>query len=1535
MRLFPELLKSWRLRVSVVLVALAVAATWFARVPDIGEGEVEKDRHDSPGEIMEWRLGSLRDENGNIPADGLMRARAHVNRMRAARNAAAAAGRDVTTAGIAPGDWTAIGPGNIGGRVRAIAIHPTSTNIIFAGSVSGGIWKTTNGGTSWSVVDDFMGNIAITSIIFQPGDPSTMYAGTGEGFFNVDAVRGAGIFKSTDGGTTWAQLATTANTDFLFVNRLAVSADGAILLAGTRTGLWRSVNAGATWTRMLILSSQADAVDVKFLPGSSTHGVATGPRRNAYYTTDGGLTWPKSASFTDTTSGRIEIGVSASVPTNVYVVLETGNGQVWKSTDGGVTYAQVSTPAHLSGQGWYNNTIWVDPTNDSTVVIGGLDLHRSIDGGATFTQISTWFLWPNSAHADHHAIVHDPGYDGVTNRRVYFGNDGGVYKAENVLTVTSASFGGFTELNNTLAVTQFYGIGGNAATGKIIGGTQDNGTLLYTPANGSEGWTTEFGGDGGWSAADPADPNYFYGEYVRLRLHRSANGGASASYIYGGTNGTPSGIGDCKAAPFRIDDACVGFAQFIAPFIMDPTVPERLYAGGRSLWRTDDAKAPLTATTGPTWTAIKPPTTGTFPNSNITSIAVAATNDNVIWVGHVSGEIYSTTDGLSATPTWTKVSAAPLPTSRQALRIAIDPVNTDVVYATFGGYSFPNVFKTTNAGGSWSAIAGSGGGMLPAVPMRTIVLHPSNSNWLYLGTEAGIFTSEDGGATWSLPHDGPANVSVDELMWLGTTLVAGTHGRGVFTVDIPTADSPPSIVFQPQSQTIAPGQSAGLVVGVIGSAPLTYQWYQGTSPNTANPVGGATDAFFLTPPLAATTSYWVRATNTFGTADSSTATITVDAGQAIYDGTLKAPKCAVVGSSCDTGASLINGRANITAGPEPNQPNTINNACFDGTLGSYHVEESVDRLKVSTVDGTPFAPGKTVRIDVTVWASMTVFASDRVDLYGAPNANNPAWTFIATLTPTAGGVQVLTNSSYVLPAGGLQAVRANFRFGGSVSSCSTGSRDDHDDLIFAVNAAAGSEMVQNGNFAGGLTNWFLHEVPDIVHNSASNGVFQYHKANPTTLSGQAVIFQNTGVSVGSGTGLTAQFQVGNTDTVRKRISVLIIDADFSDLSVCTFWLAPSVPLATYQMKTHPTKNWANAAIYFYAASGNATGDYLLDNVSMQVDGTASGTRTDCIDPARPTPPGGAAGPNLLGNGDFSSPTLPPWGPFFDITHQLTGGVFEFIRPGTPGVPAGGIIQATGQAMTSGQIMTATFQLGNSSSVRKRVTVLLHEHDFSDLSACTFWIPPGAALSNFAMRTYATKAWTDTRFSIYAASTGPDQWTRLDNVTLARTPNPGVFLGTECFEPGSAPAPHFDPGGVAPEWRPGLQTRRAEIAGGFSPTSDGSGSGGTVWRAEATTTGLSTLGWANPIDLTGATSATLSFDSWLSGDSGAAVQVSLDGVTWHTIATVAPSDGWTTVGLNLDAFAGQQIYVRFVFDAIAPAIGVEQDVWRLGGIVVHR
>jgi hypothetical protein len=220
------------------------------------------------------------------------------------------------------------------------------------------------------------------------------------------------------------------------------------------------------------------------------------------------------------------------------------------------------------------------------------------------------------------------------------------------------------------------------------------------------------------------------------------------------------------------------------------------------------------------------------------------------------------------------------------------------------------------------------------------------------------------------------------------------------------------------------------------------------------------------------------------------------------------------------------------------------------------------------------------------------------------------------------------------------------------------------------------------------------------------------------------------------------------------------------------------------MNTHTTKPWSNASIYFYAATkGQDGGNYLLDDVSLTSQPALPDNRTDCVDPTAPAPTGGGNGPDLITNGHFQAGGLTGWTEFGSMTWQVEAGIFEFIRPLPLPQPAGVIFQNTGVAMPAGTIYTATFQLGNSSPVRKRVTMLIQESDFSDLMACTFWLAPNQPIGDYVMQGYTTKAWTNATLALYNASVGPQTWTRVDNVTWRTTPGAAVF-GTQCIEPTS-------------------------------------------------------------------------------------------------------------------------------------------------------
>ena len=527
------------------------------------------------------------------------------------------------------------------------------------------------------------------------------------------------------------------------------------------------------------------------------------------------------------------------------------------------------------------------------------------------------------------------------------------------------------------------------------------------------------------------------------------------------------------------------------------------------------------------------------------------------------------------------------------------------------------------------------------------------------------------------------------------------------------------------------------------------------------------------------------------------------------------------------------------------------------------------------------------------------------------------------------------------------------------------------DIDFAL--AASGELLQNGSFANGTSGWSLFATPTTSHlvSDVQNETLRFTRVPaPIGTSNQALVFQPTGVALPSGTPLLAQFYLGSVVTssssTRKRVSVLVHDADFSDLAVCTFWLpAANMPGTRFGIRLVTTKAWTNATISFYAATATAVDERVtLDNVSLQALPGGTVERTECLTSDGVRVPGGADSADLLVNGDFSSGSVTPgWGLFGQIQGQVTGGVFEFIK--LAGTPAGVVLQQTGQSVDAGGILTATFDLGNSSGVRKRATVILHDNNFSDLAACTFWLDPGQALGTFTMRMTTTKAWTNGTISIYPATSGVDQWIRLDNVTLKRTPS-AVTTGTTCLEPagtggdasGAAAGAVSDVAQAAPASErsttegtassagtprlsaslPGLSSSAGEGANAGADEHDGDWiSDGfigddtitppSVWLAVASEHGTRTL--TRKAALADDQATTLRLRSWLTNERGsrALVQVSSDGLHWETIREVAASDTWMPVEIDLAAYRGTTTFLRLCFEAV-PADAGETDSWRV-------
>lgn len=715
---------------------------------------------DFPNAALAWRAERMQDENGQIPPGAWQQALQ-------SKQSLVAASLATDDGGIAPAAWVERGPFNVAGRSRTLVIDPRDTRILWSGGVSGGLWKSTDRGANWTAVNDWWTNLSIASMVMDPNNFDVMYVGTGEGFFNDNVargvnrsvIRGAGVFMTTDAGATWSQL--PATRAFQYTQRIAVQPlHSNVLLASVRPGgIYRSTDSGASWS---LVRSSFSSDQVAFDPNDGTRAVghivdASLLLHDVVWSIDGGLTW--SNALTGLTgmndyNARVELCYARSSPGVVYGSTGLAGGKVWRSADGGRNWT-LRTGASTTGTSWYFNGFWVDPSNENVMVAAGLHVWRSVDGGVTFSQITNGYIMTVDPHLDVHNVVADPDYNGTTRRRVYVTTDGGVHVADNILLAGAGV--GWRDIDNNQRSTQFYGASGVAATNLLVGGAQDNGTQRLLGA--SLNSTMPFGGDGGQVVIDQTAPNYIYGEYVWTQLHRSTNGGASASFCYG-----------------NINEITATTANFIAPMVLDPNNPLRLYAGASSLWRTENARAASVV-----WSVVKP-----VVGSKISAVAVAPGNAGCVWVAHNDGRVYQAANATAAVPVWTavdnNVTLDPLP-NRYVTRLAIDATDNNVVWLTFGGFATGNVRVTRNGGTTWNDASGSGTRRLPDAPINCIVLHPDDSNCVYVGTEVGVFASDDAGQNWSANNDGPGNAPVEQVVFeFGSRkLIAATLGRGLWT----------------------------------------------------------------------------------------------------------------------------------------------------------------------------------------------------------------------------------------------------------------------------------------------------------------------------------------------------------------------------------------------------------------------------------------------------------------------------------------------------------------------------------------------------------------------------------------------------------------------------------------------------------------------------------------------------------------------------------------------------------------------------------
>ncbi|MCX6315182.1 MAG: T9SS type A sorting domain-containing protein [Sphingobacteriales bacterium] len=719
--------------------------------------------YDGPDQAMQFEFDRTKDPaTGKVPRERLIHALQYTDSLKAILPMQFIAGY---------GNWAERGPvsdvvgpsngntransGIASGRIRASLVDAADAtgNTVWVGGVAGGLWKTTDitaSPATWTPINDFFSNMAITSICQNPTLSSTMYFCTGEAYYNTDAVKGDGIFKTTNSGISWTQLASTIPSQFDYCTKILCDASGNVYVS-TRSGIFRSVDGGTTWVDITPTGLAGYGVsDMELSSTGRLHisaGVfvgATDYRFTNSPSTVAAGTWTSASSGYPTSTIRIELGCNGnilySLPSNASYQVPT----IYKSTDGGANWAATTgqpTAGWASGQAWY--ALAVDVDGSGNVIVGGLDPYRSTNGGTNWTKLADWTNnagLPPATTQYVHADIHNIKMYG--SNRVLFCCDGGIhYSSDNGTTIR--------DRNSGLRIKQFFSCAIHpSTTDYFLAGAQDNGSHKFTSTG--LGSTVEVtGGDGAFVHIDQKNPLYQYTSYVYNNLYRSSNGGAN----WTGTLASNTGL-------------------FINPTDYD-TASLIMYCGNTTgsylRWtnpRTGSTSAAVTITG--------------FNATDVTAITVSPYTTNRVYFGTSGGRVVQVDNAntIVSGSAGSNISTG-LPAANVSC-IAVGSTDNNLM-ACYSNYGVQQIWISSNGGSSWTNIDGD----LPDMPVRWCMFSPFSNTVAIIATEAGVYLTLNinGASTAWIPSPSFPTVRTDMIKYRPSDhlVAAATHGRGLWT----------------------------------------------------------------------------------------------------------------------------------------------------------------------------------------------------------------------------------------------------------------------------------------------------------------------------------------------------------------------------------------------------------------------------------------------------------------------------------------------------------------------------------------------------------------------------------------------------------------------------------------------------------------------------------------------------------------------------------------------------------------------------------